>query len=404
MELLFQLGGLLLNTLLEQARSFQQLLTKWRRSLHEQPETGFDEYNTSKFVQKTLIELGYTPKVLAQTGVTALIEGEEAGPVIGLRADMDALPITDEKETSYASKIDGKAHLCGHDGHTTMLLGAAKLLKDHPPKKGSIKLIFQPAEEGLFGAREMINEGILEDPKVDAIGGLHVNPDVNTGKVTCALKEACAAADFFDLEIIGEGGHAAHPHKAADSITIAAEVISSLQQVVSRQVDPLSPTVLTIGQIHGGTADNAIAPRVKLGGTVRTLDPEVRYSIEERMEQVVKGITQAFGVDYKLNYKYYYPPLINDASLLPSVETTVQDVLGEDRFSIVKPSMGGEDFSFYAEKIPAIFFRLGVRNEAKNAVYPLHHPKFDLDEEALPIGASMLAAWARKMTEEFEPR
>ncbi len=390
-----------MNTLLKHAKNFSNELTEWRRYLHEHPETGFEEYHTSHFVQEKLKELGYEPKIIAQTGVVAVLKGHQPGPTVALRADMDALPIPDEKTTTYASKIEGKAHLCGHDGHTTMLIGAARLLKDNPPEKGTIKFIFQPAEEGLFGAQAMIEEGVLEEPKVDVMAGLHVNPDIETGQVTCAQREACAAADFFDLEIIGSGGHAAHPHKAADSITITSEIISSLQQLVSRQINPLSPTVLTIGQIHGGTADNAIAPKVKAGGTVRTLDPDVRYSIEERMEQLISGICQAFGVEYRLHYKYFYPPLVNDQSILPSVERTVERVLGKESFSVAKPSMGGEDFSFYAEKVPAIFFRLGVRNQEKGT-YPLHHPLFDLDEDALPNGSAILADWALAMTEETQ--
>ncbi|MBH0230294.1 M20 metallopeptidase family protein [Halobacillus yeomjeoni] len=381
---------------LQQAKNLQDQMTEWRRTLHQNPETGFEEYKTSQFVQDKLKEFGYEPKVFAKTGVVALAEGKEKGETVALRADMDALPIQDEKDTPYASVIEGKAHLCGHDGHTTMLLGAAKLLKDHPPEKGNVKLIFQPAEEGLFGARAMIDEGVLKNPDVKAIAGLHVNPDVETGYVTCTEKETCAAADFFDLEIIGSGGHAAHPHKAADSITVSAEVISSLQQVVSRQTDPLAPTVLTIGQIHGGSADNAIAPRVRIGGTVRTLDPEVRSQMEVKMERVIGGVTSGFDMNYKFDYKYFYPALFNDSSLIPGLEQTVNEVLGKNRFSIVNPSMGGEDFSFYANEIPAIFFRIGVRNEEKDAVYPLHHPMFDLDEEALPNGSAILAAWAHQ--------
>lgn len=380
--------------LYQHAHQLQAQLTEWRRTLHQHPETGFEEYQTSQFVQNKLKQFGYDPVVYAETGVVALVKGKQDGPTVGLRADMDALPIQDEKQVPYMSQVDGKAHLCGHDGHTTMLLGAAKLLKDFPPEKGNVKLIFQPAEEGLFGAQKMIEDGVLKNPEMKAIAGLHVNPDVETGSVTCTETETCAAADFFDLDIIGSGGHAAHPHKAADSITVSAEVISSLQQVVSRQVNPLSPTVLTIGQIHGGSANNAIAPRVRIGGTVRTLDPEVREIIEGKMERVIRGVTEAFGVDYQFDYKYFYPALINDSSLLPGLRKTVEKVLGEDSFSVIQPSMGGEDFSFYAEQIPAIFFRLGVRNEAKNAKYPLHHPQFDLDEEALPNGSAVLAAWA----------
>ncbi|WP_409252920.1 M20 family metallopeptidase [Bacillus sp. SCS-153A] len=383
-----------MNRMRMEAEQMKEDLVLWRRKLHENPELGFEEVQTSLFVQEKLTEMGINFKVLAGTGVAALIEGESHGPTIALRADMDALPIQDEKNVPYSSKAEGKAHLCGHDAHTTMLLGAAKLLNDNKPAKGNIKLIFQPAEEGLFGAKTLIEHGVLENPKVDAIAGLHVNPMVPAGFVTCSQKEVCAAADFFDIEIFGVGGHAAHPHHSVDSIVIASQVVSALQQIVSRQVDPLSPTVLTIGQIHGGSANNAIAPSVKIGGTVRTLDPEVRQSIEGRMESVIKGVTEGLGGTYKFDYKYMYPVLLNDESLIPSLKGTVQSVLGEDSFSIAKASMGGEDFSFYAQQVPGIFFRLGVRNEEKNAIFPLHHPMFDLDEEALPYGSAILAQYA----------
>ena len=384
-----------MNQLNYEADKMKDDLINWRRTLHQHPELGFEEEQTSRFVQERLQEMGIEDfTVMAKTGVVVLIKGEHPGPTVALRGDMDALPIQDEKDVAYASKVAGKAHLCGHDAHTTMLLGAARLLSQNRPKYGNVKLVFQPAEEGLFGAKKMIEEGVLENPKVEAIAGLHVNPNVPTGYVTCSKREVCAAADFFDIEIIGKGGHAAHPHFSVDSITVAAEVISSLQQIVSRQLDPISSTVITIGQIHGGSADNAIAPKVQLGGTVRTLDPEIRRSIESRMDSIIDGVTKAFGATYKLNYKYFYPPVINDESLLPTLEKSVSDVLGVDNFSISKPSMGGEDFSYYAEQIPGIFFRLGVRDKEKETTFPLHHPMFDLDEDALPIGAAILAQFA----------
>ncbi|MDC3423401.1 M20 family metallopeptidase [Aquibacillus sp. 3ASR75-11] len=384
-----------MNTLRIQAEKDKDTLINWRRKLHQHPEIGLEEFETSKFVQEQLKGLGLEDvQVIAKTGVVGLLKGEEPGPTVALRADMDALPIQDEKTVEYASKREGKAHLCGHDGHTTMLLGAVKILLATPPKRGNVKFIFQPGEEGYFGAEKMIENGALENPKVDAIAGLHVNPMVPTGHVTCSPKEVCAAADFFDLEIKGQGGHAAHPHLSTDSITIATEVISSLQQIVSRQLDPITSTVLTIGQIHGGTVNNAIASSVKIGGTVRTLDPDIRKTMKDRMEKIIKGITEGFGATYQFDYHYFYPQLINTASLIPTLKKSVEDVLGLEGYSVAKPSMGGEDFSFYIQKIPGVFFRLGVRNEDKNAVYPLHHPKFDLDEDALPYGASCLAQYA----------
>lgn len=384
---------------LNEANAFHNELIEWRRCLHQHPELGLEEFNTQKFVIEKLTEMGVQHQPLTETGVVAIIEGEEAGQTVALRGDMDALPIQDEKDVPYKSQIAGKGHMCGHDAHTTMLLGAARLLHKFPPKRGNVKLIFQPAEEGRFGADKMIKAGALENPKVDAIAALHVQPGVPTGEATITNGITCAAADFFEIEIIGKGGHAAHPHQAIDPITISAEVISSLQQITSRQLDPLSSAVITIGQIHGGTADNVISTSVKFGGTVRTLDTHIRDTMEERMETIVKGITSAFGATYKLTYKYFFPSVINEADLLPTLEETAAEVLGEGKLSYVPPSMGGEDFSFFTHKVPGLMFRLGVRNEEKGITSPLHHPLFDVDEDALPLGAAMLAQFANKYLE-----
>ncbi|MGQ3378536.1 M20 metallopeptidase family protein [Priestia endophytica] len=383
-----------MNELRKKAEELKESLVQWRRYIHKHPELGFEEEKTSQFIQERLKEMNIPFNIVAKTGIVALIKGESDGPTLALRADIDALPIKDEKETSYASKVQGKGHLCGHDAHITMLLCAAKLLSEHKVKKGNIKLLFQPAEETGKGAKKLIEYGVLQNPKVDAIVGLHVNPMVETGHVTCSKKEVCAASDFFNIEIKGSGGHAAHPHLSKDPIPMAANVISSLQQIVSRQIDPLTPTVLTIGQIHGGYADNAIASSVSLGGTVRTLDEEVRASIKEKMENVISGVTSSLGGEYKFHYHYETPVLTNDDSLIPTLEETVKTILGEHSFSIVNPSMGGEDFAFYTREVPGLFFRLGVRNENKGIVYPLHHPLFDLDEEALPYGGALLAQYA----------
>ncbi|MDQ0254754.1 amidohydrolase [Evansella vedderi] len=384
------------NQFINNALMIHQELIEWRRYLHQNPELGLEEFNTQKFVMEKLEEMGVKHQPLTETGVIAIIEGQEDGQTIGLRADMDALPIQDEKDVPYKSQIAGKGHMCGHDAHTTMLLGAARLLQQTPPKKGRVKLIFQPAEEGRFGADKMIKAGALENPKVDAIAALHVQPTVPSGEATITNGITCAAADFFEIEIIGKGGHAAHPHQAIDPITISAEVISSLQQITSRQLDPLSSAVITIGQIHGGTADNVISSSVKFGGTVRTLDVALRDKMEEKMETILKGITSAFGATYQLNYKYFFPSVVNDESLLPILEESAGEVLGEGKLTHVSPSMGGEDFSFFTHKVPGIMFRLGVRNEEKGITAPLHHPLFDLDEDALPLGSAMLAQFANK--------
>ncbi|TMW69883.1 M20 metallopeptidase family protein [Alteribacter natronophilus] len=380
----------------EKGSDFTGKLVEWRRYLHQNPELGLEEINTQKFVMEKLREMRVEHKPLTDTGVVAMIRGKEEGPVAAIRADMDALPVHDEKNVPYKSKVPGKGHMCGHDAHTAMLLGAAGLLKENPPEKGSVKLIFQPAEEGRFGAEKMIKAGALENPSVDGIVALHVHPGVPAGKATITDGAACAAADFFEVEIKGKGGHAAHPHQAVDPITAAAQVISGIQQITSRQIDPLLPAVITIGQIHGGTADNVIPNSVRFGGTVRTMDTGLRDEMESKIESVVKGITEAFGASYSLNYRYFFPSVVNDKRLLPVLEETAGEVLGEENLSYVKPSMGGEDFSFFTHRVPGLMFRLGVGNKEKGITAPLHHPEFDLDETALPLGSEMLARFADK--------
>lgn len=383
------------NVLLKEALDLKDNLIQWRRHLHVNPELSFEEYETSKFVLENLKELGLEIQApVAKTGIVALLQGTHPGPTVALRADMDALPIQDEKNVSYASSVPGVAHLCGHDAHTAILLGAAKLLSKHRPQKGNIKFIFQPAEEGLAGALHMVQEGVLNNPDVDVIAGLHVHPTANTGYITVAKDVAMACADSFDIEVIGEGGHAAHPHMSIDSITVAAEVISSLQQIVSRSIDPLKPAVLTIGKIEGGFKRNVIAPSVRLEGTVRVLDPSLREIISQRMERYIKGVCEGMGASYKFDYQFGYPSVKNDNTLIPLLDSVAEKILGASTLSIVNPSMGGEDFAYYAEKVPGIFFRLGTYNETKDCIYPNHHPKFDIDEDALPYGSALLAQFA----------
>ncbi|GAA0350108.1 M20 metallopeptidase family protein [Bacillus horti] len=381
--------------LLADAKNIHQELIAWRRHLHQHPELGFEENDTSLFVQERLRQLGIEfQSGIGRTGVVGLIKGDEPGPTVALRADMDALPIQDAKNVPYASKIEGKAHLCGHDAHTTILLGAATLLTKNKPKKGQVKLIFQPAEEGFGGANEMIKDGVLKNPDVEIISGLHVHHTAETGFTTVCPGLSSAATDMFNLTIHGKGGHAAHPHLSVDSIAVTSEVVSALQQIVSRQVDPIAPLVITIGKIEGGYARNVIAPSVRLEGTVRTLDLQLRSEIEEKMNRVVKGICDAFGATHELEYEYGYPSVINDETLIPILQEASDTILGTGKLSLAKPSMGGEDFSYYAQQVPGIFFRLGIRNESKGTTFPLHHPMFDIDEDALPLGSAMLTQFA----------
>ncbi|GAK14174.1 M20 family metallopeptidase [Geomicrobium sp. JCM 19039] len=377
------------------AEAIKRELITWRRQFHQHPELGFEEFETRNYVEKQLQSFGLSATRLAKTGLTVFIPGKSNGPTVGLRADMDALPMQEANEQlDYRSKHDGIAHMCGHDAHTAMLLGAAKLLADEPPERGNVKLLFQPAEEGLRGAERMIQDGALDNPKVEAIAGTHVyaKNEIGTASVTKGLSSG--AVDVFSVKIIGKGGHAAHPYLATDPITITAEVISSLQQIVSRHVDPLSSAVLSITRIHGGSADNVIPNEVVFGGTVRTLEPSARDLVESEMHRIVKGITEAFDAQYEMDYRRGFPSVYNDPQLIPVLEQSVENVLGSGALHYGKPSMGGEDFSYYTEQIPGTMFRLGVGNKSKNIDASLHSPDFNIDEDALPLGSALLTEWA----------
>lgn len=382
--------------LLPSAQSLQDTLTTWRRDLHRHPEIGYEEIRTSAIVADHLRSLGLEVQTgVGRTGVVGILRGLEPGPTIGLRADMDALPIQDAKETSYASQSAGKAHLCGHDAHTTMLMGAAQILTAiGRPASGNIKFVFQPAEEGLAGADAMIQDGVLEHPHVDAMTGLHVFPSLQVGEVSVCKGVAFASADFFTLRIIGKGGHGARPHEGVDAIAVSAQIISALQNITSRMVDPLETAVISIGQIRGGTMAAAIASEVEMVGTVRTLSAEVRQQMPTKIRQVIEGIVASFGADYELDYQMNYPVVKNDHHMVDFLTDTCDLMTDVVEWQYTRPSTGGEDFAFYAEKVPAVFFRLGTSNGQPNTSYPLHHPMFDLDESALPYGAALLSALA----------
>lgn len=383
------------------AQALRPDLVAWRRHLHMHPELSYAETETSAFVRARLLALGLEPSapMAGGTGLTCLVRGREDGPTVALRADMDALPIQEDGAAPYVSRNPGVAHLCGHDGHTTMLLGAASLLAKHPPKRGNVKLLFQPAEEGGAGAARMIEDGALDGPAVEAIYALHVDPRVPTGRTGVVVGPANAAADTIEIEVKGAGGHAAYPHLSVDAVTVAAQVVTALQHVVSRHTDPLLPLVVTIGTIRGGFASNVIAPSVTMQGTVRSFDPGLRERMPALIERVVQGVVAAHGATATVGYEPGYPATVNDAALLPTFEAASAAVMGEGRNALMAPTMGAEDFSYYAQRVPGMIVRLGVRNEALGFVHPLHHPRFDLDEDALPLGAALLADVATRWLE-----
>lgn len=381
--------------LLEASIQIQDELTEWRRTFHEYPELGFQEERTSIIVADYLENLGLEVQTnVGKTGVVGLLRGKRPGKTIGLRADMDALPIQEDNQVEYRSKIAGVAHLCGHDAHTSMLMGAAKLLTERgQPEQGNIKFVFQPAEEGLAGADAMIQDGLLEyEPRIDAMAALHVDPFQDTGQLSVTRGVAGASTDTIELKIIGKGGHAARPHQAVDAIVVAAQVINGIQYIASRLVDPLETVVVTIGKIEGGFMENVIAPEVNMKGTIRTLSPEVRAQVPQLLHQTISGITASLGASYELTIHKGYPPVVNHDEMLDLIIETSEQLFEEVRWEYGKASTGGEDFAFYSEKVPAAMFRLGISNGQSETRYPLHHPQFDLDEQALPIGAAMLAA------------
>lgn len=379
------------DSLKEEIEGMKDWLVQIRRMIHMHPELGFEEVETSKLVSEWLEKFGLEVKRgLAKTGVVGILEGKEPGRTVAIRTDMDALPIEEANDVPYASKIKGKMHACGHDAHTAILLGVAKFFSSMKDRvKGNIKWIFQPAEEGGGGGRILVEEGVLENPKVDAIFGAHVFPFLSIGKVGIYEREGLAAADRFTIKIIGKGGHAAAPHVSKDPVLAVGHLITQIHSIVSRDINPLDSGVVTIGKVSGGTASNIIPDEVELLGTVRSLTPQVREELRLRIKQVTQGVARSFGVDYRFNFEYGYPVLVNDPEMSKLVASACSKVIGEENVEALKPSMGGEDFAYYLEKVPGSFFRLGIRNEMKGIVHPYHSSLFDIDEEVLPFGVEI---------------
>lgn len=364
-----------------------------RHHLHAHPELSYKEFNTSQFIQNHLQSLGIPFKVMAETGVVALIEGKKSNRVIALRADIDALPIQEENNTAYASKIPGVMHACGHDVHTTILLGAAKILHDTKQDwEGTVKLIFQPGEEkNPGGASILIKEGVLENPAPTAIIGLHVHPILETGKLSFRTGKAMASADEIYVTVKGKGGHAATPHLTADTVLAASELVVALQKVVSRDRDPLSPSVLSICAINGGFTTNVIPAEVKLMGTFRAMDESWRFNAHKRMQEVAEGIATSSGAEIDFKIDVGYPAVHNDPAITQRARSIAISTVGESNVEEGELRMGAEDFGYYSQKIAGCFFRLGTGNKQKNIVSGVHTPSFDIDEDAIEIGMRMMA-------------
>ncbi|MBW0178574.1 M20 family metallopeptidase [Sediminibacterium sp.] len=365
-----------------------------RSHLHAHPELSYQEFETSKFVQLKLQEMGISFEVMATTGVLAIIRGKNPETrVIALRADMDALPIQEENETAYRSQNPGVMHACGHDVHTSILLGAARILQELKNEwEGTVKLLFQPGEEkNPGGASYMIRDGALKNPIPQGIIGLHVHPGLDTGKLSFRKGRVMASADEIYITIKGKGGHAASPNLTADTVLIASHLIVSLQQIISRNKNPLSPSVLSICSIQGGHTTNVIPSEVKLMGTFRAMDEAWRFKAHELIRKNAVGLVESMGGEIDLHIDVGYPTVDNDPVFTETAWKQADLFIGKENVLETEMRMGAEDFGYYTQVIPGCFFRLGVRNEAKGIIHNVHTPRFDIDENAIEIGIGNMA-------------
>ncbi|MGC9372957.1 MAG: M20 metallopeptidase family protein [Thermovirgaceae bacterium] len=372
-------------------------LTEIRRDLHRHPELSFQEHRTAGVVAGILETAGIeVRRGVAETGVVGVLRGAADGHCVALRADMDALPIEEKTGAEYASINPGVMHACGHDVHTTSVLGAALLLaQNRDEMAGTVVFIFQPAEELNKGAKAMMAEGVLDDPKVDAIFGLHTFPAIKAGKVGIKAGPLMAAVDTMKITITGEGGHGAVPHRTRDAIVAAGAVIQNMQTVVSRKVSPFDQAVVSLGTIHGGKANNIIADRVELTATVRTYDPRTREKMPSLLENIISHTCAALETEGELDYLFDLPALVNDAECAEIGREAALETLGPDSVVEPVPSGGGEDFAIYLQQVPGAFFFLGV-SPTDEPAREWHHPEFDVDETCLSAGAALLAETAWK--------
>ncbi|MGL5873660.1 MAG: M20 metallopeptidase family protein [Xenococcaceae cyanobacterium] len=380
-------------------RALQSRLVEWRRQIHQRPELGFQEILTAKAIAELLQKCGIEHQTgIAQTGIVANIQGDRPGPVLAIRADMDALPIQEASKVDYRSQHDGIMHACGHDGHVAIALGTAYYLSQHRQDfAGTVKIIFQPAEEGPGGAKPMIEAGVLKNPDVDAIIGLHLWNNLPLGTVGVRSGALMAAVECFRAQIFGKGGHGAMPHQTVDSVLVSAQIVNALQAIVARNVNPIDSAVVTVGELHAGTALNVIADTANMSGTVRYFNPELTDYFGKRIEEIIAGICQSHGAKYKLDYWQLYPPVINDARIAELVRSVATEVV-ETPAGVVPEcqTMGGEDMSFFLQEVPGCYFFLGSANPQKGLNYPHHHPCFDFDETALVMGVEMFVRCVEK--------
>ena len=381
------------DSLLQAAAGLGPQVVAWRRHLHRHPEVAFAEVETARFIAETLGGIaGLVLSRPTRTSVVADLRGALPGPTIAVRADIDALPIHEENEVEYRSIHDGAMHACGHDGHTAIVLGLATILAAQAHRlPGAVRFIFQHAEElAPGGAEELVQHGVMDG--VAQVIGLHLWAPMPVGRIGILSGPAMAAPDQFQCTIVGKGGHAAMPHECVDPIAIGAQVVTALQQVVTRTVDPLDPVVLSVTQFVAGTTFNVIPNSAYIAGTVRTFEPSLRQSIPAQMERVIRGIAEAFGATVRFTYEHGYRPVVNDASLAERLRAVVRTTFGDDTLIDLRPTMGGEDFSAYQQRAPGVFAFVGAGNAERGIVHPHHHPRFQVDERALEVGLRYLTA------------
>jgi amidohydrolase len=371
-------------------------LVALRRVIHQYPEPGFKEFRTSSLIRGKLKSWGVDHKAMCGTGVVGLIKGSKPGPTMLIRADMDALPLTEKNQVPYCSRNKGHMHACGHDGHVAMALMAAKLLaKRRTSFRGNVKFMFQPAEEGPGGAGPMMDEGLLKGPKVDAAFAIHMWNDLPTGRMGVRSGPVFASADEFTIKVIGRGGHGAAPHQTIDPVAAAAQIVTACQTIVSRKVDPTKSAVVTFGQIHGGTRHNIIPDVVEMTGTVRAFEEPIRKLLQREIPKVAGGVAAALGARMEFDYHRGYPPTINEESMTDLVRDSVREAAGTAAAVEQDVSMGAEDMSLVLQEVPGCYFFLGSMNPRKGLVHPHHSSQFNFDEDALALGVE---TWLRLAT------
>jgi amidohydrolase len=375
-----------------EAETLHEQLVAWRRDLHMHPELGLEERRTAGIVAGHLRELGFQVQTgIAETGVVGLLEGRQAGPTVMLRFDMDALPITEENDASYASQNPGVMHACGHDAHVSIGLGVATLMaRRQSQMTGTVKLVFQPGEEGMNGANLMIEQGVLENPRPDVVLATHVWNDKPVGTIDVTPGAIMAAADKWACTVQGKGGHGALPNQTVDPIVTTAQVIAALQTIVSRNVNPQETAVVSVGTIHGGRAFNIIPAQVEMSGTIRTYDPGVREMVLQRMREVVEGVAVACGAQAELDIVPLTPLLANDAEVVEVVRAAAEAVVGPENVFSGERTMGSEDAAFFLQEIPGAYFLIGSANAERGLNAPHHNPRFDFDEGVLPLAVATL--------------